>query len=96
MIEGFLRESAGFDRVEEFYGDALTKNAALEAAERMSEELSQAGGGLLLLFFGGHAYTHLGRHCLLCPAARLRDLDEFDHAITVDRLKRVTACLRFP
>jgi hypothetical protein len=91
VLEGFLRESASFDRVEEFYGEALTKNAALDAAEHLADELAGAGGGLLLLFYAGHGFTHLNRHCLLTPGARLRDLDEFDHAVTVDRLKRVTA-----
>jgi hypothetical protein len=91
VVEGFLREVAGFDRVEEFYGEALTKDAVLETAGRLARELAAAGGGLLLLFYAGHGVTHLNRHCLICPQARLRDLDEFDHAITVDRLRRVTA-----
>jgi uncharacterized caspase-like protein len=91
VLEGFLRESAGFDHVEEFCGEALTKNAALDAAKRLAQKLSEAGGGLLLLFYAGHGFTYQNKHCLLTPSARLSDLDEFDHAVTVDRLKSVTA-----
>jgi uncharacterized caspase-like protein len=91
VLEGFLRERARFDHVEEFYGEALTKNAALDAAERLAEELVATGGGLLLMFYAGHGFTHQNRHCLLTPGAGLRDLDDFDHAVTVDKLKRVTA-----
>ncbi len=88
--EGFLREVAGFDRVEELYGERLEKTAALDLAEEMAGQLQSEGGGVLLIFYAGHGFTHLGKHCLLCPKARLRDLDEFEQALTVDRLRRVT------
>ncbi len=90
LLDGFLRESARFDRVEELFGDRLERSAAVDLAEELAGELSAKGGGVLLLFYAGHGFTHLGKHCLLCPKARLRDLDEYDHALTVDRLRRVT------
>jgi formylglycine-generating enzyme required for sulfatase activity len=88
--EGFLREVAGFDRVEELYGERLEKAAALDLAEEMADQLQSEGGGVLLVFYAGHGFTHLGKHCLLCPKARLRYLDEYEHAVTVDRLRRAT------
>jgi Caspase domain len=90
LLDGFLRESARFDRVEELYGERLDRAAALDLAEELAKDLAARGGGVLLLFYAGHGFTHLGKHCLLCPKARLRDLDEYDHALTVDRLRRVT------
>lgn len=89
-LAGFLRDGADFDRVVELLGKDLEKNRALQAARDLASALQAAGGGLLLLFFAGHGTTHLGRHCLLCPRVRLADLDEYDDAITVERLRRAT------
>jgi formylglycine-generating enzyme required for sulfatase activity len=93
-LKDFLRKRARFDRVEDFCGKDLTKDVALNAAERLAKELEDAGGGLLLLFYAGHGFTHQNKHCLLTPSARLRHLDEFHHAVTVDKLKSMTALPR--
>jgi uncharacterized caspase-like protein len=64
---------------------------ALATAGDFARQLAAAGGGLLKLFYAGHGYRHGGKDLFLCPEARLADLDEFDHALSADRLKAVTA-----
>jgi ribosomal protein L7/L12/uncharacterized caspase-like protein len=91
VLAGVLRESGGFEVVKTLTGPALRKDVALATAGDFARQLAAAGGGLLKLFYAGHGYRHGGKDLFLCPEARLADLDEFDHALSADRLKVVTA-----
>jgi formylglycine-generating enzyme required for sulfatase activity len=64
-------------------------DAILDYTERMTSTL--APGDLFLFLFAGHGYEFHGRHLLLCPKARLSDLDYFRHTVPVDLLKRRSA-----
>jgi ribosomal protein L7/L12/uncharacterized caspase-like protein len=65
---------------------------ALATAGDFARQLAAAGGGLLKLFYAGHGYRHAGKDLFLCPEARLADLDEFDHALSVERLLVSDSC----
>lgn len=45
LVGSFLRERAGFQRIQELYGHQFTKHDALRSAERLARELSGLGGG---------------------------------------------------
>lgn len=91
VLAGVLHESGGFEVVKTLTGPALRKDVALDTARDFARQLAAAGGGLLELFYAGHGYRHRGKDLFLCPEARLADLDEFDHALSTERLKTVTA-----
>jgi formylglycine-generating enzyme required for sulfatase activity len=91
VLAGVLRESGGFEVVKTLAGPALRKDVALDTARDFARQLASDGGGLLKLFYAGHGYRHAGKDLFLCPEARLADLEEFDHALSTERLKSVTA-----
>lgn len=89
LVGSFLRERAGFQRIQELYGHQFTKHDALRSAERLARELSGLGGGLLLVFYAGHGHCEEQREHWLPPSVRIKDLarGDFGDTVRVDILR---------
>lgn len=61
----------------------------LNCAQKLVRSLSS--GDLFLFFFSGHGVEYEGRHLLLCPEARHKRLQYFQHTVPVNLLKDETA-----